>query len=397
MVDTDVLVVGGGPVGLVTALTLSREGLGVRVIDQYQRSALHSYAPALHPRTLRLLDDCGLAKGLIERGRSIDRIGVYRWSERVGELDLARLGGPYPRVLLVPQVTLEGALEDALRARGIQVSWGHQAMSLEYDDEGVTTLVGRLGDEDGVHRASAKNWGVRDTMQIRSSAVVGADGYSSTIRRLLGAKYISLGKSESFCIFEFESERELEPEIRLVFRDDSVNVLWPIGKNRGRWNFQIDPEFEGDPDVALFRSLVAARAPWFAPLPGRIEWGTTVAFDRRLVDRFGEQRVWLAGEAAHLTGPIGVHNMNVGMSEGGDLAERFGEVLHNGTSLELLEHYAIERQTEWLKILAARDRLEPLPHAPGWARDLGGRLVDCMPASGVDLSDLLGQIGLRLE
>jgi 2-polyprenyl-6-methoxyphenol hydroxylase-like FAD-dependent oxidoreductase len=397
LVDTDVLVVGAGPVGLVTALTLSREGLGVRVIDQYQRSALHSYALALHPGTLRLLGECGLAESLIDQGRSIDRIGVYHWKERVGELDLARLGGPFPRVLLVPQVTLEGALEDALRTRGVQVSWNHQAMSLESDDEGVTTLVGRIGDADCARRASPRDWGVRDTVEIRSSAVVGADGYFSTIRRLLGARYISLGKSESFCLFEFESDRELEPEIRLVFHDDSVNVLWPIGKNRGRWNFQIDPEFEGDPDVEVFRSLVAARAPWFSPLPERIEWSTTVAFNRRLVDRFGEQRVWLAGEAAHLTGPIGVHNMNIGMCEGGELAGRFGEVLHNGSSLEPLEHYAIERQTEWLKILAAQDRLEPLPHAPEWARELGGRLVDCVPASGVDLSDLLGQIGLRLE
>lgn len=389
MLDTQLLIVGAGPVGLATALAAAREGLRVRVIDQYQRAALHSYAPAVHAGTLRLLEGYGLAEDLRRQGTPVSRLAVYRAgaAEPVGGIDLSP-------ILTLPQFALESALETALAREGVAVAWRHQALSLEPDARGVTTLVGEFGETNGGQPAA---WSLRQVMRLRSGAVIGADGYSSTVRRLLGARYVNVGRASSYALFEFRSPAPLEPEVRVVFGGRTADVLWPIDAHRGRWSFQIPSDFEGEPDSTVLERLASARAPWFEAPVERVEWATTVCFERRLVDRFGEGRVWLAGEAAHLTTPIGVHNMNVGMREGRDLVRRLQGVLCNGTPFESLEDYSNERRTEWLCLLAARDRVECLPEAKAWARELGGRLVDCLPASGDDLGELLAAVGLRLH
>ena len=66
---TEVLVVGAGPVGLLTAILLAEAGIEVRIIDREERTASRSYACALHPRTLRLLDGMGLAAPALAAGR----------------------------------------------------------------------------------------------------------------------------------------------------------------------------------------------------------------------------------------------------------------------------------------------------------------------------------------
>ena len=69
--DPEVLVVGAGPVGLVAAMFLQQYGVRVEIVDMHQRTTQHSYALAIHPRTLRVLDEVGLAEGLIASGRKL--------------------------------------------------------------------------------------------------------------------------------------------------------------------------------------------------------------------------------------------------------------------------------------------------------------------------------------
>jgi 2-polyprenyl-6-methoxyphenol hydroxylase-like FAD-dependent oxidoreductase len=66
-------------------------------------------------------------------------------------------------------------------------------------------------------------------------------------------------------------------------------------------------------------ALLAQRAPWYRRAVERVDWGRVVRFERRLARRFGESRVWLAGDAAHGTSPLGAQSMNAGLSEAHDL------------------------------------------------------------------------------
>ena len=74
---TDVLVVGAGPVGLMTAILLAEAGVEVVVVDREERTASRSYACALHPRTLALLDRLGILDPLLRQGRRIQKIGFF--------------------------------------------------------------------------------------------------------------------------------------------------------------------------------------------------------------------------------------------------------------------------------------------------------------------------------
>src|SRR3972149_679471 len=113
--DPEVLVVGAGPVGLVAALFLQQHGVRVEVVDMHQRTTQHSYALAIHPGTLRILDEVGLSEGLIGAGRELTKGADYEGREReehgageifsVYEIEAAGELPAEVRVILDPDLT----------------------------------------------------------------------------------------------------------------------------------------------------------------------------------------------------------------------------------------------------------------------------------------------------
>ena len=120
---TTVLVVGAGPVGLLTALQLARRGIETTIADPDRLSKNFSYGLALHPATLELLDEVGLANEVIAQGLVVNTIAFYEGASRVGELRMAGLPRRFPFLITLPQSTLEQALERKLRELGTKISW----------------------------------------------------------------------------------------------------------------------------------------------------------------------------------------------------------------------------------------------------------------------------------
>src|ERR1035438_4657893 len=116
---TEVLVVGAGPVGLLTAILLAEAGIEVRIIDREERTTSRSYACALHPRTLKLLEGMGLAGPALEAGRRIERFAFYDGATRQAEVKLSQLGGAFPYMVILPQNAFESLLEQRLRKLGV--------------------------------------------------------------------------------------------------------------------------------------------------------------------------------------------------------------------------------------------------------------------------------------
>src|SRR5688572_4259287 len=132
--DPEVLVVGAGPVGLVAALFLQQHGVRVEIVDMDQRTTQQSYALALHPNTLRILDEAGLSEGLIAAGRKLTKVAYYEGRERRAEIDYSALASKHPYLLLIRQSVLERAVEEALRKQKVKVLWGHRLDALTVDD-----------------------------------------------------------------------------------------------------------------------------------------------------------------------------------------------------------------------------------------------------------------------
>ncbi len=151
-----------------------------------------------------------------------------------------------------------------------------------------------------------------------------------------------------------------------------------------------------DERIRQYVSTVARkRAPWFTAQVQEISWCTEVVFQHRVASRFGQNRTWLAGDAAHQTGPVGVQSMNAAFIEGKVLAELLGRILRNNGPLELLRGYHDEGRRRWRRLLGTDGGLQPGPRADAWLAQRRGRILPCLPGSDQDLDSLVAGLGLH--
>jgi 2-polyprenyl-6-methoxyphenol hydroxylase-like FAD-dependent oxidoreductase len=412
---TEVLVVGAGPVGLWTALLLAESGIEVILIDRETHTTARSYACALHPATLQMFDQFGLAQSVIERGRRVETAGFYDGGQRQAEVDLSGLGGEFPFMLVLPQSALEGLLEQRLRAAGVQVHWNHRFEGLTQDEDCISAVVEELEGTSTGYIVPHWETVVKTGAELHAQFVVGADGHNSMVRSRASLEYKRVGQPESFAAIEFQTEESAPQELSIVLDETTTNVLWPLGEHHCRWTFQIGrpdslgdfPEKERrsvrvvDPSAdqkirQYVQKIASERAPWFTNSLGQIDWCTEVSFEKRLAMQFGMNRCWLVGDAAHQTGPVGMQSMNAGFNEGLLLANALKKILRDGGSSSLLDAYGFNAQREWQVLLGLTGGLKPSRDAWDWVNKRAARLLPCLPGCAADLKVLAGQLGLEL-
>ena len=413
--QTEVLVVGAGPVGLATALLLAEAGAEVQIIDREAQTAARSYACALHPATLKLLERLGLASALIEQGRKVQTVGLFEGQNRRAVLNLAEGGGDFSYMLIVPQNTFESLLEQRLRERGVKVNWNHRFDDLKQEADAVNVTIEKLGGTATGYIVPHWETVVQDRFQLSAQFVVGCDGNGSLVKQRLGIESIQLGGPEFFAAYEFEAGTPAEDEVKVVLDAASTNVLWPLSGNGHRWTFQMVkselsaefPEKERR-SVRLAQSNVnesirqyvekvaQRRAPWFVSGVKEITWCTDVVFRHSVAKSFGQGRVWLAGDAAHQTGPVGAQSMNVGILEAESLVGKIWRALQGDAQQVDLESYNAERLKEWQSLLGITEGLRPNSTTPPWIAERYTRLLSCIPGSGENLIRLGAQLGLAV-
>lgn len=408
----DVLVVGAGPVGLWTALLLSENGVRVRIIDKEEQPAARSYACALHPRSLKLLDRVGLASEVIESGRRVETVGFYEGPSRQAEVRLSQLATDFPFLLVLPQSRLEELLEERLRTRhGVEVGWNHRLADVHSSPQTVTAFVHKLGYACTGYLVSELERLVAKRLRIDAAFVAGTDGHGSLVRQSLDIPYDAMGGPEYFAVREVTVDGTVAPELRVILDDAGTSVCWPLAENRCRWSCQLSlaDQREGhEPkertavlqeqdaldrqSIEGLQTLLQKRAPWFTASILEIDWSATVQFEKRLAGRFGQDRCWLAGDAAHQTGPVGVQSMNLGLDEATMLADQFTAILRGQAGLDSLAQYQHDRHQVWQQMLSGA--LHPTQTASPWIRQRAGRILPCLPAGGTDLIALAAQLGL---
>jgi 2-polyprenyl-6-methoxyphenol hydroxylase-like FAD-dependent oxidoreductase len=391
--NPEVLVVGAGPVGLVAALFLDQCGVRVQIIDMHQRTTQHSYALAIHPRTLRILDQAGLSGALIAAGRTLTKVAYFEGREKRAEVDYSRLSTPHPYLLVVRQSLLERTAEEALRQKHHKVLWGHRLQALVQEGAGVKAEVAELDQIATGYPIARTEWVVRRTETLEPAFVIGADGYDSAVRRMAGIEMSEHHAGQVFSIFEIEATGEVPGEVRVVLDHDMTSVYWPLETGRCRWGFEIHDASGHEASMERLQQLIDARAPWFTARPTQIYWSTLATFASRLTRNFGKGSVWLAGDAAHQAAPVGVQSMNSGLVEARDLAARISQI-QAGASQSLLQQFATKTRATWEWLLEPGRAVRAHPRAEPWVRQNAARILACMPASGDELEPLLEQIGL---
>lgn len=409
--EVQVVVAGAGPVGLVTALYLNRRGVRVAVLDEQMRTAARSYACAIHPGTLELLDELGVAGELVARGQRVDTFAYYEGAERKLQLDYGKLGGRFPFLLIVPQPLLEDALEKRLLSEGVAVQWCHRLAKVDVAKDQARLLVHKLEHGTIGYSVARTAWTVTKEDELLVPFVVAADGHRSVVRRQLGIEFPERGASQLFAVWEFQAEGAPLTEARVGLVGGKASVCWPMGQGWYRFGFEVDPgeSVEGRPEksrqIALagdsrheyldrgrFAKLVAERAPWFQPAVKDVAWSMAIRFERRISDSFGRGPVWIVGDAAHVAPPVAVQSMNRGLVEAKTLAVELEAVARTGASRDRLDGWARDRRSEFEALLAKPVTAggEAAPFAREWAK----AVADSLPISGEDRPRLLAQVGL---
>jgi 2-polyprenyl-6-methoxyphenol hydroxylase-like FAD-dependent oxidoreductase len=413
--QTEVLVVGAGPVGMLAALLLAEEGIQVKIIDKEQRTATRSYACVLHRATLQLLDRIGLAEEICRLGRPVETVAFYDRETRRAELKFAKLSGNFPCALVLPQSDFESALEQRLLSRGTKVLWNHRLSDLQFKEGSVTASIDKLTQTAKGYIVADWDWTVQKKLETTTAFVVGADGHDSMVRDRLGIEYELLAGPEQFAVFEFETDREPGHEMRVVIDDTTTNVLWPLTGDHCRWTFQLvkttdkgefpskdresvrylQPEVDERTRHTVER-LARQRAPWFKGAVNDVDWAARIRFEHRLAKQFGKGRGWLVGDAAHQTGPVGAQSMNAGLLEAEDLAGTFKKILREHAPLRVLENYACFHRAQWEQLFGRIGALDA-SLAMSWNKEHAARILPCVPAFGEDFAQLIGQLGFAFE
>jgi len=429
---TEVLVVGAGPVGLFTALTLAKRGVEVGIVDTGVWASTHSYALALHPQTLELLEGAGLAEQSFGELYPVRRAAFFAGNDRRCELDLCPGHDGWPYMAVVRQSLLEELLEKELKKFGVDVQWRHEASSFTMGRDRVGVTINEFKRESRGYAVAHSEWVVAHTQDVSVPYVAGADGHNSRVRRALNIDFPEVGPAAYFAVFEFKSNIDLKDEMRVVLTPDAVSTLWPLPGGYVRWSFQLpgytDQDAEalkdklftagfgyfptkrfkdrtiqsGSGEIPMLeteylKELLAERAPWFHGSIGEFSWRTIVRFERRQSKAFGRDRMWLAGDAAHVTMPAGVQSMNMGLFEGHDLALTLARILTKGdsSSSELIA-YNDRWMAEWRRLQSMDGGLRPRSDTDPWVTANADRLLPCIPAHGGELFRLAAQLNLEV-
>jgi 2-polyprenyl-6-methoxyphenol hydroxylase-like FAD-dependent oxidoreductase len=328
--STDVLIVGAGPVGLMLANLLARSSVPHILIDQ--RSSRDEFCKALGitPRTLEIFDQLGILNDALDRGLFFKALNTVVDGQRVSRLEQPEVDDELPYgSFSLSQYEAERVLEGSLNEHGGRVAYNTELVSLEQ------------------HRDSV-NCQFADGSTISAKFVVGCDGAHSIVRKQLGIPFEG-GKFEpkfqlADCELDWE-DREHAEAWKIIRQDLGLCVAIPIFGNSKRYrvSMQAPKELwdEETGDAPTLDQLRQRLPPDLNIVSAR--WTSFYKISHRLVPRYRDRHVFLAGDAAHIHPPIGGLGMNTGLQDAHNLAWKLVSVLRGRGGEELLETYHTER------------------------------------------------------
>jgi 2-polyprenyl-6-methoxyphenol hydroxylase-like FAD-dependent oxidoreductase len=345
MSDTEVLIVGAGPTGLVLAHWLHRLGVSFRIVDKAQAPGQQSRALAVHARTLELYAQLGLAQGAIERGIVMPRLGVWRDRRRLAEAAFGPAGEgltPYPYVLVFPQDDHERFLIDALEAEGVRIERG-----VELTD---------LAEVGGRWRATLSRDAQAETLEV--GFVCGCDGAHSAVRHGLGVAFKGAPYAERFFVADVEAiGSAADRAFNLCLDAEGLCVVAPVRRTGAhRLIGLVPPDKQDKPDLE-FRDVQRTVARVAGLTIRKVNWFSIYNVHHRMAERFRRGGAFLLGDAAHIHSPIGGQGLNTGVGDASNLAWKLAEVIRGRADPKLLDTYETERMAFARRLLASNDAL----------------------------------------
>jgi 2-polyprenyl-6-methoxyphenol hydroxylase-like FAD-dependent oxidoreductase len=345
--DTDVLICGAGPTGMILALRLVRAGIRVRLIDAAPQAGTTSRAMVVHARTLEFYKQMGIDKEFLEQCLPFSAVNLWVRRRKVARVVFGDAGiglSPFPYAVVCPQDRHERFLETKLNQAGVMIQRYTKLIAFQQTADDVQS---RLELSDGM------------TTFCRASYLAGCDGAHSQVRHVLGIDFSGGTYSHRFFVADVEATGPMvDNEIHVAIDEANFVGVFPLlgGATARLIGIAID-EFEGDKDTLTWDMVGQAAAESVGVHVSRVNWFSTYRVHHRVADRFHVGRVFLLGDAAHVHSPVGGQGMNTGIGDAVNLSWKLADVIQGRASSLLLDTYELERIEFARQLVRTTDRV----------------------------------------
>jgi 2-polyprenyl-6-methoxyphenol hydroxylase-like FAD-dependent oxidoreductase len=343
--ETDVLIVGAGPTGLVLALWLRKLGVRVRIVDRSEGPGETSRALAVHARTLEFYNQIGLAKDVVAAGIKVESITVRERARAVGHLSLGDFGtglSPFPFVLALPQDVHERILVACLEREGLLVERDSEVTGFAPKQDRVVATVVRKG----------------KTEVVEAAYLCGCDGAHSMVRHTLGVGFSGGTNPEVFYVADvIGSGAAADGGLDVCMTRDGFCIVLPVRQTGSVRLIGIVPREHETNQAITFDDVRASVSTSTGLSIEAVNWFSTYHVSHRVAEQFRVGRVFLLGDACHVHSPAGGQGMNTGIGDAVNLAWKLAAVVQNRADAVLLDSYEPERIAFARRLVRTTDRL----------------------------------------
>ena len=353
--DTDVLIVGAGPTGLVLALWLTRLGVRVRIFDKTDAPGTTSRALVIHARTLELYRQVGIAGTVVERALRFAAANLWARGRQAAHLEFGDIGAgvtAYPYMVIHPQDEHEQTLLECLERLGIRVERRTELAEFREEGERVVAEL-RLPS------------GVRD--KCAALFIAGCDGAHSRVREVIDAGFPGGTYSRMFYVADVEGAGAvMNHELHVALDDSDFLAVFPLaGESRARLIGTVLESSVTEGRRLEWEDVSAAMLARMNIEVLRLNWFSTYRVHHRVARTFRRGRAFLAGDAAHIHSPVGGQGMNTGIGDAVNLGWKLAAVIRNGVAPRLLDTYEPERIAFAHRLIETTDRAFSLVTSDG--------------------------------
>lgn len=335
-----VLIVGAGPTGLTAAIQLQRYGIPFRIIDKNIKPVPTSNALGVQTRTIEVWNDLGILDRALELGNKIRGMQIYSKNKKIATVDLTAIKHAYPFLLGLPQRQTETIMIEDLHQKNISIELETEIVDVQENENSVVVTLKKKNGE---------------SETVKADWLIACDGGRSFVREKLNIPFVGHELSQHFVLADAEITSDLPNNWVSIFTSGVGQFI--LIKFDDKYT-RIIAEVSNVPELKEAKSLtyeqVLELAKTRCPIKLEIKkpiWTSGFWIHEKIIEKYRSNKVFFAGDAAHVHSPAGGQGMNTGIQDAYNLAWKLALVINNKAKPTILETYETERRPVALAVL----------------------------------------------